>query len=58
MFFTGCFVLVEMIVFQKFVQLIPQAVFSGVLIKIGYDVFDFSPVRAPLQHHDRIVYLP
>ena len=50
--------LVEMIVFQKFVQLIPQAVFSGVLIKIGYDVFDFSPVRAPLQHHDRIVYLP
>ena len=41
---AGCFVLVEMIVLQKMVQLIPQAVFSGVLIKVGYDVFDFAPV--------------
>ena len=36
--------LVEMIILQQMVQLIPQAVFSGVLIKVGYDVFDFSPV--------------
>ena len=42
--FAGCFVLVEMVVLQRLVQLIPQAVFSGVLIKVGYDVFDFSPV--------------
>jgi len=24
---------------------IPQAVFTGILFKIGYDVFDFTPVR-------------
>ena len=33
--FAGCFVLVEMVVLQRLVQLIPQAVFSGVLIKVG-----------------------
>ena len=40
---TGVFVILEMLVFQQAVKLIPQAVFSGILFKIGYDVFDFEP---------------
>ena len=39
------FVLVEMILFQDLITAIPKAVFSGVLIKVGYDVFDWTPVR-------------
>ena len=42
---VGIFVLVEMFVFQDLIVLIPQAVFTGVLIKVGYDVFDWTPVR-------------
>lgn len=40
---AGVFVMVEMLIFQSFVKLIPQAVFTGVLFKVGYDVFDFEP---------------
>ena len=40
---TGVFVILEMLVFQQALKLIPQAVFSGILFKIGYDVFDFEP---------------
>lgn len=40
---AGVFVMIEMLIFQKFVTLIPQAVFCGVLVKVGYDVFDFEP---------------
>jgi SulP family sulfate permease len=32
-----------MLVFQHLVKRIPQAVFCGVLLKVGYDVFDFEP---------------
>jgi SulP family sulfate permease len=42
---VGIFALVEMLVFQKWMELIPQAVFTGVLIKVGYDVFDSFPFR-------------
>jgi len=42
---VGVFVLVEMLLFQDMLQLIPQAVFAGVLFKVGYDVFDFRPLR-------------
>ncbi len=42
---VGIFVLVEMLIFQDLISLIPQAVFSGVLLKVGYDVFDWGPVR-------------
>lgn len=42
---VGIFVLVEMILFQDLITMIPQAVFSGVLIKVGYDVFDWQPVK-------------
>jgi SulP family sulfate permease len=34
-----------MLMFQDLISLIPQAVFSGVLLKVGYDVFDWMPVR-------------
>lgn len=33
---AGVFVMVEMLIFQSFVKLIPQAVFTGVLLKVGY----------------------
>jgi SulP family sulfate permease len=41
---TGVFVLIEMLLFQDYINLIPQAVFAGLLIKVGYDVFDWAPV--------------
>jgi len=42
---VGVFVLIEMVLFQGLINLIPKAVFVGVLIKVGYDVFDFQPLR-------------
>lgn len=42
---VGVFVLVEMILFQNWIAMIPKAVFSGVLIKVGYDVFDWQPLK-------------
>jgi len=42
---VGLFVLIEMILFQSWINLIPKAVFVGVLFKVGYDVFDFMPLR-------------
>lgn len=42
---VGVFVLIEMILFQDFLNCIPKAVFVGVLLKVGYDVFDFQPLR-------------
>ena len=38
--FIGVFVLIEMILFQDLIAKIPQAVFAGILFKVGYDVFD------------------
>lgn len=46
---VGVFALIEMIVFQDAINLIPQAVFAGILIKVGYDVFDWLPVRLYLK---------
>ena len=42
---TGIFVLAEMLLFQEWINTIPKAVFVGVLLKVGYDVFDFMPLR-------------
>jgi SulP family sulfate permease len=41
---VGVFVLVEMLIFQEYIGLIPSAVFVGILFKVGYDVFDWTPV--------------
>lgn len=54
---VGIFVLVEIILFQDLLNQIPKAVFVGVLIKVGYDVFDFKPLQIYLaefmhQRHD------
>lgn len=43
--FVGLFAIVEMLIFQDLISLIPNAVFAGVLIKVGYDVFDFHPLK-------------
>jgi SulP family sulfate permease len=42
---VGIFVLVEMVVFQDLISYIPLAVFSGVLAKVGYEVFDWKPIK-------------
>jgi SulP family sulfate permease len=42
---VGVFVLIEMVLFQEWISMIPKAVFVGVLFKVGYDVFDFKPLR-------------
>jgi SulP family sulfate permease len=47
---VGLFVIVEMLLFQQYISLIPQAVFTGVLIKVGYDVFDWEPVIVYLKN--------
>jgi SulP family sulfate permease len=44
----GLFVLVEMVLLRDLIAMIPQAVFAGVLLKVGYDVFDLEPVTAYL----------
>jgi SulP family sulfate permease len=41
--FVGIFCLIGIFLFQDVIGLIPTAVFSGILIKIGYDVFDWKP---------------
>jgi SulP family sulfate permease len=41
---TGLFVLVEMLLFQDLISFIPKAVFTGLLIKVGYDVMDWNPI--------------
>lgn len=42
---VGVFAFIEMFLFQDLINLIPQAVFAGVLMKVGYDVFDWQPLR-------------
>ena len=42
---VGVFVLVELVLFQDLITMIPKAVFVGVLMKVGWDVFDSKPVR-------------
>ena len=42
---VGAFVIVELLLFQDWIALIPKAVFTGVLIKVGYDVFDWQPLK-------------
>ncbi len=43
---VGVFVIVELLIFLDWIRLIPQAVFIGILFKVGYDVFDWSIVHA------------
>ena len=42
---VGLFVIIEMLALQEMIALIPSAVFSGILIKVGYDVMDWPPLR-------------
>jgi SulP family sulfate permease len=42
---VGVFVFLEIALFKEYINFIPQAVFAGVLFKVGYDVFDFIPWR-------------
>merc|ERR1711988_250473 len=40
---VGILVIIEMGLFQSLVKMIPQAVLTGVLFKVGYDCFDWGP---------------
>jgi len=42
---TGIFAFVQLLLLQDVIGLIPEAVFSGVLFRLGWDVFDWLPVR-------------
>ena len=42
---VGLFVFVEIFLFKDFFSLIPSAVFCGILFKVGYDVFDWQPLK-------------
>lgn len=42
---AGVLVLVEMLIFRDSISLIPLAVLGGILVKVGFDVFDWRPVR-------------
>lgn len=42
---VGILAILEMVLFQDWIAMIPKAVFAGVLIKVGYDVFDWMPLR-------------
>lgn len=43
---AGFFVIANMLLLADVMNYIPQAVFVGILIKVGYDVFDFKPLWA------------
>lgn len=42
---AGIFMALQMILFQDIFSLIPAAVFSGILLKVGFDIFDWMPFR-------------
>lgn len=46
---VGVFALIEMLLLQDLINLIPQAVFAGILMKVGYEVFDWLPLRLYLK---------
>jgi SulP family sulfate permease len=43
---VGAFVLIEMLLFQDLIALIPKAAFTGILLKVGWDVCDRGPIWA------------
>jgi SulP family sulfate permease len=47
---VGVFAIIELVALQGLVGKIPAAVFSGVLLKVGYDVFDYAPIAAFVKH--------
>ncbi len=42
---VGLFVLVELFVLKSVIAVMPQALFAGILLKVGYDVVDWEPLR-------------
>lgn len=48
---VGLFVLAEMVLLSDLIAMIPQAVFAGILFKVGYDVFDLPPLATFVRQH-------
>ncbi len=42
---VGVFAFIQLLLLQDVIAYIPEAVFSGVLFRLGWDVFDFVPIR-------------
>ena len=55
---SGVFVLIEMLLFQDWVQYIPLSVFAGLLIKVGYDVMDWDPIVSWVKELGKKVEVP
>lgn len=43
---AGCFVIIGVLLLADLMNNIPKAVFCGILLKVGYDIFDFKPFSA------------
>jgi SulP family sulfate permease len=44
-FFLGIFVLLQLFFFRDLIELVPTAVFIGIVLKIAYDIADWTPIR-------------
>ena len=42
---VGVFVLVELFILKSFIAIMPKALFAGILLKVGYDVIDWEPLK-------------
>jgi SulP family sulfate permease len=42
---VGFFVLIELYLLKGFIAVMPKALFAGILLKVGYDVVDWGPLR-------------
>lgn len=47
---TGVAALTGVLLLQDAITAVPQAVFAGILFKLGYDVFDWEPLKQFAQH--------
>ena len=46
---VGVFVLVELFLLKDVIAIMPEALFAGILLKVGYDVADWEPFKAYLR---------
>lgn len=46
---VGVLIFIELLLFQNYINLIPKAVLCAVIIKVGFDIFDFLPIKLYLK---------
>lgn len=52
----GVFALLGVFMFAQFINYIPFAVIVGILLKVGWNVFDFAPVKALFSKDNRLAW--